>query len=91
MRWFFDLLLLLTFLYQVALIVYFAIGYIRPAQSRFTHFLNRIIEPVLIPLRRFLANVLPSNWQRLDWSPVAALLVIWLVREFLTILSRIFG
>ena len=91
MRWFFNLLLLLTFFYQVALLIYFAIGYIKPAQSRFTHFLSRIIEPLLVPLRRILTNVLPSNWQRLDWSPVAALLVIWLVREFLTTLARMFG
>lgn len=91
MRWLFDLLLLATFLYQVALLIYFVIAYTKPTQSRFTHFLNRIVEPVLAPLRRLLANVLPSNWQRLDWSPLAAWLLIWLLRELLEILRRIFA
>lgn len=91
MRWLVNLLLLLTFFYQIALLVYFAIGYVKPAQSRLTLFLSRIIEPVLVPLRRILTKVLPSNWQRLDWSPVAALLVVWLVREFLITLLRMFG
>ncbi len=91
MRWFFDLLLLATFLYQVALLIYFLIGFIKPAQSPFTQFLSRIIEPVLTPLRRILAKVLPANWQRMDWSPLAAWVVIWLTRELLEILRRIFG
>lgn len=90
MRWFFELLSLAAFLYQVALFVYFAVGFIKPAQSPFTHFLNRIVEPVLIPLRRILANVLPANWQRLDWSPLVAGLIMSLVRQLLDILSRIF-
>ena len=91
MRWFFDLLLLALFLYQVALLIYFVIGFIKPAQSPFTQFLNRIIEPVLTPLRRLLANILPANWQRMDWSPLAAWVLIWLARELLEILRRIFG
>jgi uncharacterized protein YggT (Ycf19 family) len=91
LRWFFELLSLAAFLYQVALLIYFAIGLINPAQSAFTHFLNRIVEPLLIPLRRILANILPANWQRMDWSPLAAWLVIWMVRELLGILGRMFG
>jgi len=91
MGWLFDLLLLATFLYQVALLIYFVIGFVKPNQSSFTHFLNRIVEPLLIPLRRLLANILPANWQRMDWSPMAAWLVIWLVRELLEILRRIFS
>jgi uncharacterized protein YggT (Ycf19 family) len=90
LRWFFELLSLAAFLYQIALLIYFAIGFINPAQSPFTHFLNRIVEPLLIPLRRILANALPSNWQRVDWSPLAAMLVMWIVRELLGILGRIF-
>lgn len=91
MRWFFELLSLAAFLYQLAVLIYFAIGFINPAQSSFTHFLNRIVEPLLIPLRRILANILPANWQRMDWSPLAAWLVIWMVRELLGILGRMFG
>ncbi len=89
--WFFELLSLLVFLYQIALLIYFVIGFVKPAQSPFTHFLSRIIEPVLTPLRRILSNVLPANWQRMDWSPVAAWLLLWLARELLEILRRIFG
>jgi uncharacterized protein YggT (Ycf19 family) len=91
LRWFFELLSLAAFLYQLAVLIYFAIGFINPAQSGFTHFLNRIVEPLLIPLRRILANILPANWQRMDWSPLAAWLVIWMVRELLGILGRMFG
>ncbi len=90
MRWLFQLLSLAAFLYQAALLVYFAIGFVKPAQSPFTQFLNRIVEPLLIPLRRLLANILPSNWQRMDWSPLAAWLLVWMVRELLGILSQIF-
>ena len=91
MRWLFDLLLLATFLYQVALLIYFVIAFVKPDQSPFTHFLHGIIEPVLTPLRRLLAKVLPANWQRMDWSPLAAWFVIWLTRELLEILRRIFS
>ncbi len=90
MRWLFELLSLAAFLYQIALIAYFVIGFIKPAQSPFTRFLNRIVEPVLVPVRRILANMLPANWQRLDWSPLAAGLAISLVRQLLDILARIF-
>jgi uncharacterized protein YggT (Ycf19 family) len=90
LRWFFELLSLAAFLYQIAVLIYFAIGFINPAQSPFTHFLNRIVEPLLIPLRRILANILPASWQRMDWSPLAAWLVIWMVRELLGILGSFF-
>lgn len=91
MRWLIDLLSLALFLYQIALLIYFAIGYVKPAQSPFTQFLYRIVEPVLTPLRRLLANILPSNWQRMDWSPLAALLLVWMARELLDILRRLFS
>jgi uncharacterized protein YggT (Ycf19 family) len=90
LRWLSELLSLAAFLYQIAMLIYFAFGFIKPAQSAFMNFLARIIEPVLVPLRRILANLLPSNWQRVDWSPLAALLLLWMVRELLGILSRIF-
>jgi uncharacterized protein YggT (Ycf19 family) len=81
---------LAAFLYQIAMLIYFAVGFLKPAQSPFLNFLGRIIEPVLVPLRRILANMLPSNWQRVDWSPLAALLLLWMLRELLGILGSIF-
>ncbi len=90
MRLLFELLSLAAFLYQIALVIYFAIGYIKPAQSPFTQFLYRLVEPVLIPIRRLLARILPANWQRIDWSPLAAWLLVRFLREFLDILRRLF-
>ena len=90
MDWFFDLLSLIVFAYSLALLAYFLISFIKPAQSPFTQFLNKMVEPVLTPLRRVLANILPASWQRVDWSPVAAWLLIGLVNQLLEILRRLF-
>lgn len=90
MRLLFNLLSLLALLYQIALGAYFLLAFVKPAQSPLTQFLNRIVEPLLVPLRRLLARILPPGWQVLDWSPVAALVLVWFVREFLTQLRLIF-
>ncbi len=87
----FNLLSFLAYLYQIVLVLYFILAFVKPAQSPFTQFLNRIVEPVLVPLRRLLAKILPANWQRLDWSPVAAWVLVWFFRELLTQLRLLFA
>ncbi len=91
MRLIFNLLSFLAYLYQIVLVLYFILAFVKPAQSSFTQFLNRIVEPVLVPLRRLLAKILPANWQRLDWSPVAAWVLLWFIRELLTQLRLLFA
>ena len=85
----FDLLLLAAWLYQIVLVIYLVLSFVRPGQSAITQFFNRIVEPVLAPLRRILAKVLPAQWNRMDWSPVAAWILLWVLRQLLGLLRAI--
>ncbi len=80
---FFQLLRLAAWLFEIALLIYVVLSFVKPAQSAATQWLNRIVEPVLVPLRRLLAKYLPEQWRQVDWSPVAALILVWLVEKFL--------
>lgn len=79
----FNLLRLITWLYQLALLAYVVLSWIAPTKTTFMQQLARIIEPVLIPLRRLMGKYIPSQWMRVDWSPLAAWALVWLARVIL--------
>ena len=85
----FRILYLLLWLFDVALLIYVALSWLRPAANRWTELLRKIVEPVLTPIRRILAEKLPPRWQILDWSPLAAWLLVELVRYLLSMLRVI--
>lgn len=73
-------------LYDLLLLVYVIVALVRPKESRWTLLLKSLVEPVLTPLRAFLAKHLPANAMVIDWSPVAAWVLIRVVQGVLSIL-----
>ncbi len=60
-----------------ALLPWFRIGYYHPVMQ----FLLQITEPLLAPLRRYIPPM-----GGLDFTPMVALLVLWLVEQLLQML-----
>jgi YggT family protein len=60
-----------------ALLSWFRISYYHPV----ARFLIRITEPLLAPLRRYIPPV-----GGLDFTPMVALLILWLVEQLLQLL-----
>lgn len=85
----FRILYLILWLFDVALLVYVAMSWLRPTANRWTELLRKIVEPVLNPIRRVLVEKLPPRWQLLDWSPLVAWLLVELVRYLLSTLRVI--
>lgn len=86
----FMLLNMLLSLYELALFIYVVMSWLRPAANRWTELLRRIVEPVLMPVRRFLVAKLPSRWQMMDWSPLAVWLLIGIARRVLSLVLGVF-
>ncbi len=80
---------LAMWLFDVALLLYVLLSWLRPAANRWTELLRRVVEPVLTPIRRVLVEKLPARWQIFDWSPVVAWLLVeiigWLLNNLLAI------
>lgn len=76
-------------LFDVALLLYVLLSWLRPAANRWTELLRGVVEPVLTPIRRVLVAKLPARWQIFDWSPVVAWLLLeivgWLLNRLLVI------
>ena len=83
-----SLVNLVLSLYSVAIVVYVILSWVKPVANRWTELLRSIVEPVLAPIRRLLQQHLPNQWQVVDWSPLAALL---LVRILKSLFSAIFS
>ena len=73
-------------LFDLALLIYVIISWLKPASNQGIELLRRIVEPVLTPIRRVLVAKLPARWQIVDWSPVAAWLLIAIIQRLLAIL-----
>ena len=73
--------------YELALLVYVILTWIRPAANRWTELLRSVVEPPLQPIRRFLMRHIPLRWQFLDWSVLAMWLLLDLAK---TLLRNIF-
>ena len=85
----FRILYLALWLFDVALLIYVAMSWLRPTANRWTELLRKIVEPVLNPIRRILVEKLPPRWQIFDWSPQVAWLLVELVRYLLSTLRVI--
>ena len=85
----FRILYLALWLFDVALLIYVAMSWLRPTANRWTELLRKIVEPVLNPIRRILVEKLPPRWQIFDWSPLVAWLLVELVRYLLSTLRAI--
>lgn len=75
-----DLVLLL---FQLALIVYVILAWLKPAANRWTELLKSVLEPILTPIRKILVQKLPSKYQNFDWSPVVAFVIVAIIRIIL--------
>jgi uncharacterized protein YggT (Ycf19 family) len=80
----------ILWLFDVCLLLYVLLSWLKPAANRWTELLKRIVEPVLTPIRRVLVAKLPARWQIFDWSPVVAWLLVELVSRLLTSFVSIF-
>lgn len=86
MRLIYTLLSWALSLYELALLVYVILSWVRPAANRWTELLRSIVEPVLRPIRRFLMAKLPARWQIIDWSVAVAWLLLGLLRRILSMI-----
>lgn len=77
-------------LFELALFIYVLLSWIHPAANRWTELLRRIVEPVLTPIRRFLVSRLPGQWMMMDWSPIAAWILINILHRVLMLIFGIF-
>ncbi len=69
--------------YKLAIIAYVIISLMRIPANRWTELLRTAVEPLLIPIRRILAQNLPEKWQFIDWSPVALFLLTCILQWLL--------
>ena len=70
------ILVLLLDVYDLLLLVYVVLSWLHLRENRWTVMLRSVVEPVLNPIRSFLAARLPRLTSPLDWSPVVA----WVLR-----------
>ncbi len=77
-------------LFDVCLLLYVLLSWLKPASNRWTELLKRVVEPVLTPIRRVLVAKLPPRWQIFDWSPAVAWLLVELINMLLNNLMSIF-
>lgn len=70
-------------LYKLALLIYVVLSWLRIPANRWTVLLQRLVEPVLEPVRRFLRAKLPKEWQIFDWSALVVYLLIGVVQTLL--------
>lgn len=70
-------------IYDLLLLIYVAISWLRVRENRWTVLLRSVIEPVLNPIRKFLFARLPRLMSPLDWSPMVAWLLVAVVRNVL--------
>ena len=73
-------------IYDLLVLVYVVVLILKPAANQWTELLNRLVEPVLAPVRGFLNAKLPDKVKIIDWSPVAVWIVIGLLQRVISIL-----
>lgn len=73
-------------LFDMLLLIYCILSWIPMPANQFVVVLRRIMEPVLTPIRQVLARFLPRSWQVIDLSPIAAWVLLSIVRKVLGLL-----
>lgn len=76
-------------LYELVLLVYVILSWVRPAANQFTEIIRRLVEPALMPIRRILSAHLPMRWQFIDWSVLVLWLLIGVAQRILSIFFSI--
>lgn len=69
--------------YKLLIVAYCILSVIGIPANRWTELLRSVIEPFLAPIRKLLAQKLPSNWRMLDWSPVVLFLIVTVLKWLL--------
>lgn len=69
--------------YKLMIIAYCIISLLNIAANKWTELLRSVIEPLLTPIRRLLAQHLPKQWQILDWSPAVLFILVTIVQWLL--------
>lgn len=69
--------------YKLLIIVYCIISFMKITANKWTELLRSIIEPLLVPIRKLLAQYLPKNWQIIDWSPAVLYILVTIVQWLL--------
>lgn len=69
--------------YKLLIVAYCILSVIGIPANRWTELLRSVIEPFLVPIRRFLAQKLPASWRMLDWSPVVLFLAVTILKWLL--------
>lgn len=69
--------------YKLLIIVYCVINVLNISANKWTELLRSIMEPLLVPIRKLLAQYLPRNWQILDWSPAVLFILVTIVQWLL--------
>lgn len=69
--------------YKLLIIAYVVINLMGVSANKWTELLRSVVEPVLAPIRKLLAQYLPKAWQIFDWSPVVLIILVSLVQWIL--------
>ena len=69
--------------YKLLVIAYVVISLMGISANKWTELLRSVVEPLLLPIRKLLAQYLPKNWQVIDWSPVVLIILVSLVQWIL--------
>ncbi len=78
-----DLIGIVLDLYKLLVLVHFILVLAKAPANKWTSLLASVVEPVLAPVRKLVNKYLPKNWQIIDWSPVALILLITIVQWIL--------
>ena len=69
--------------YKLLVIAYCVISLMGISANKWTELLRSVVEPLLLPIRKLLAQYLPKAWQIIDWSPgvlsILVSLVLWIL------------
>lgn len=77
-------------LYSLLVLVHFILELVKVPQNKWTELLRSIVEPALQPTRELLKKLLPNlDGKGIDWSPLALIVIIWIVNTVLGILGWI--
>ena len=70
-------------LYKLVLVAYVVLSWLHIPSNRWTVLLQRLVEPVLTPVRKFLRKYLPSQWQIIDWSVLVVYVLLGVAQTML--------
>ena len=69
--------------YKLLVIAYCVISLMGISAHKWTELRRSVVEPLLLPIRKLLAQYLPKAWQIIDWAPVVLIILVSLVQWIL--------